>query len=115
MRFTSQKIKSIDIYIYTMIKMNQRLMIIIPLFHIITFTTFINFYETMNLTCLFLVYFGMMFGVHAGFHRYVTHHSWDGPNWFCGFICLLGCLSFQNGPLWWATQHKNHHIHCEKE
>ena len=95
--------------------LNQNFMVIFPLFHIIALSNFTIVCEEITLTYFFLVYFGMMFGVHAGFHRYVTHHSWDGPNWFCGFVCLLGCISFQNGPIWWATQHEKHHKHCEKE
>ena len=99
---------------FSNVPLNQKLMVTVPLLHIIALSNFTIVCEAITLTYFFLVYFGMMFGVHAGIHRYVTHHSWDGPNWFCGFVCLLGCLSFQIGPIWWATQHEQHHKHCEK-
>ena len=42
-------------------------------------------------------------------HRYAAHQAFT-----CGpvtnlFLCLLGCLAIQGGPLWWASQHRCHH------
>ena len=63
-------------------------------------------------TCI-LPYFMIQFGIHAGFHRWISHNSYT-PNRFVGFIiCLCGCLGFQYGPIWWASQHKKHHSHCD--
>jgi len=65
-----------------------------------------------TINCIF-PYLVIQFGIHAGFHRWISHKSFT-PNRVVGFIiCCCGCLGFQYGPLWWASQHKKHHSHCD--
>mmetsp|Transcript_5554 Transcript_5554/g.12078 ORF Transcript_5554/g.12078 Transcript_5554/m.12078 type:complete len:380 (-) Transcript_5554:157-1296(-) len=47
------------------------------------------------------------------YHRYAAHRAFD-----CGpltqlFVCTLGCVCNQGGPLWWASMHRCHHKHCD--
>lgn len=46
-------------------------------------------------------------------HRYAAHAAFKcGP--VTSFLLLvLGCLANQGGPLWWASQHRCHHKHCD--
>jgi fatty-acid desaturase len=49
------------------------------------------------------------------YHRYAAHAAFK-----CGpitHVCLmlLGCLANQGGPIWWASQHRLHHKHCDDE
>ena len=30
-------------------------------------------------------------------------------------LAIVGSLSLQRGPLWWASVHRHHHIHCDTE
>lgn len=46
-------------------------------------------------------------------HRYAAHSAFK-----CGYktniaVSLLGCLANQGGPIWWASQHRCHHKHCD--
>jgi fatty-acid desaturase len=46
-------------------------------------------------------------------HRYAAHNAFK-----CGpitdfFINALGCCAIQGGPIWWASQHRLHHKHCD--
>ena len=46
-------------------------------------------------------------------HRYASHAAFK-----CGgatrlFLNLLGCAANQGGPIWWASQHRCHHKHCD--
>ena len=46
-------------------------------------------------------------------HRYAAHSAFK-----CGpitnfFVLALGCLAWQGGPIWWASQHRRHHKHCD--
>ena len=62
-----------------------------------------------------VVFFVMQFGVHAGYHRWCSHRSYD-PSRVVGFlICVMGVLSLQYGPIWWASHHGTHHSNCETE
>jgi hypothetical protein len=46
-------------------------------------------------------------------HRYSAHAAFKcGP--LVQFVLnLLGCAANQGGPIWWASQHRCHHKHCE--
>jgi stearoyl-CoA desaturase (delta-9 desaturase) len=56
-----------------------------------------------------LVWGLLQFGVHAGFHRYFAHRSFKTHPWFEFVLAFLGCLAYQQGPLWWASEHRHHH------
>ena len=56
-----------------------------------------------------IVWFVMQLGVHAGYHRYFTHCSFRTHEWFEAVLACVGCLALQNGPLWWAATHRQHH------
>jgi stearoyl-CoA desaturase (delta-9 desaturase) len=55
------------------------------------------------------LYFGRMFGITAGFHRYFSHRSFKTGRVMQFLLALLGGLSTQKGVLWWAAHHRNHH------
>lgn len=55
------------------------------------------------------LYFGRMFGIGAGYHRYFAHRSFKTSRVMQFLLALLGTLASQKGVLWWAGQHRNHH------
>lgn len=65
-------------------------------------------------TCLTL-YAVRMFGVTAGYHRYFAHRTYQTSRVFQFVLGLLATSSYQRGPLWWAAQHRYHHIHSDTE
>ncbi|MFN8104861.1 MAG: acyl-CoA desaturase [Acidimicrobiia bacterium] len=59
---------------------------------------------------LFVVlYFGRVFFITAGYHRYFSHRSYrlNRPMQF--LMAFGGTTAAQKGPIWWAAHHRNHH------
>ena len=56
-----------------------------------------------------------IFGVSAGYHRYFAHRSYKTNRSFQFLLAVIGCMSNQKGPLWWAAHHRYHHFHADRE
>lgn len=54
-------------------------------------------------------------GVVGGFHRYFSHRSYKTSRPVQFLIAVIGCLSLQKGPLWWAAYHRVHHKTADTE
>jgi fatty-acid desaturase len=54
-------------------------------------------------------------GVCLGFHRLLTHRSFQTPKWFEYLLSLFGCLAIQGSPALWAGTHRLHHRHSDAE
>jgi len=65
-------------------------------------------------TCLAL-YVVRMFAITAGFHRLFAHRTYRTGRVFQFLIALVGTMSYQKGPLWWAAHHRHHHLHADTE
>jgi stearoyl-CoA desaturase (delta-9 desaturase) len=50
-----------------------------------------------------------MWAITAGYHRYFSHRTFKTSRAFQFVLGLLGTMAMQNGPLWWASWHRNHH------
>jgi stearoyl-CoA desaturase (delta-9 desaturase) len=48
-----------------------------------------------------------MFAITAFFHRYLSHKTFQTSR-IVQFM-LIGTMSAQRGPLWWAAHHRYHH------
>lgn len=68
-----------------------------------------------DLWLLVVGYYATMFGVSIGLHRLLTHGSFATYAPIKFFFVMLGVMSFQGKSLNWATDHKNHHVHSDKE
>jgi stearoyl-CoA desaturase (delta-9 desaturase) len=53
-------------------------------------------------------------GITLGFHRLVTHRSFQTPKWLEYFFVLCGTLSCQGGPINWIGIHRLHHLHSDQ-
>jgi stearoyl-CoA desaturase (delta-9 desaturase) len=62
-----------------------------------------------------LVWFLLQFAIHAGYHRYFSHRSFKAHPWFEFLLAVTGCLAVQNGPLWWASTHRQHHRRADTD
>lgn len=54
-------------------------------------------------------YWGRMFFITAGYHRYFAHRAYRTGRVFQFVLAFGGCSSAQKGPLWWAGHHRIHH------
>jgi stearoyl-CoA desaturase (Delta-9 desaturase) len=62
--------------------------------------------------CAF-TYFIRMFGITGGYHRYFAHRSFKTSRLMQFLLACLGCSSLQKGPLWWASNHRQHHRYSD--
>lgn len=58
-------------------------------------------------------FFVRMLGLSVGYHRYFAHRAFKTSRAFQFLLALLGALSMQRGPLWWAQTHRHHHRHAD--
>src|SRR5262245_61716289 len=54
-------------------------------------------------------------GVTMGFHRLLTHRSFQTPKIVEYFLTVLGMLANQGGAFQWVAVHRVHHHHSDKE
>ena len=48
-------------------------------------------------------------GVTIGYHRLLSHRSFQVPQWLERFFATCGALSCQHGPIDWVGLHRHHH------
>jgi stearoyl-CoA desaturase (delta-9 desaturase) len=58
-------------------------------------------------------FFLRMFGLGVGYHRYFAHRAFKTSRAMQFLFALLGSLSVQKGPLWWAQTHRDHHRNAD--
>src|SRR5215208_2520366 len=54
-------------------------------------------------------------GVTVGFHRLLTHRSFQTHPWLERTFAVLGSLSVQGSVLDWVADHRKHHAHTDEE
>jgi sn-2 palmitoyl-lipid 9-desaturase len=52
-------------------------------------------------------------GICLGYHRLLTHRSFQVPQWLEYIITTIGALALQGGPIFWVAGHRRHHLHTE--
>jgi sn-2 palmitoyl-lipid 9-desaturase len=52
-------------------------------------------------------------GICLGYHRLLTHRSFQVPKWLEYFVVTMGALAMQGGPGFWVGGHRQHHLHTE--
>jgi stearoyl-CoA desaturase (delta-9 desaturase) len=55
------------------------------------------------------LYYGRMWAVTAGYHRYFSHRAFKTSRAFQFILAFLAETSAQKGVLWWAANHRHHH------
>ncbi|MCL1475184.1 acyl-CoA desaturase [Argonema antarcticum] len=52
-------------------------------------------------------------GICLGYHRLLTHRSFQVPKWLEYVITTIGTFSLQGGPIFWVAGHRLHHAYTE--
>lgn len=52
-------------------------------------------------------------GICLGYHRLLTHRSFQVPKALEYTIALIGALALQGGPIFWVAGHRVHHLYTE--
>jgi stearoyl-CoA desaturase (delta-9 desaturase) len=62
-----------------------------------------------------LLYLIRMLAITGFYHRYFSHKSFKTSRGAQFIFALIGASAAQRGPLWWASHHRHHHIHSDRE
>ena len=54
-------------------------------------------------------------GITVGYHRLLTHRSFQTPKWLEYTFAVLGTMAVQGPVLSWVADHRKHHAHTDKE
>jgi len=52
-------------------------------------------------------------GICLGYHRLLTHRSFQVPKPLEYIIATIGALALQGGPIFWVSGHRQHHLYTE--
>jgi stearoyl-CoA desaturase (delta-9 desaturase) len=55
------------------------------------------------------------FGITIGYHRLLTHRSFQTYRWVEYLFAICGGIAIQGGPLDWVADHRKHHAHTDEE
>lgn len=62
-----------------------------------------------------VAYFIRVFAITGGYHRYFAHRSYRLARVPQFLLAFLGTTTVQQGPLWWAAHHRDHHRFSDTE
>ena len=54
-------------------------------------------------------------GVTLGYHRLLSHRSFNVPQWLARFFATCGALSAEYGPITWSGIHRQHHKYSDTD
>jgi fatty-acid desaturase len=54
-------------------------------------------------------------GICIGYHRLLTHRSFETPRWFEYILATFGTLSLQGSPITWVATHRQHHQYSDHD
>ncbi len=54
-------------------------------------------------------------GINIGYHRLLTHRSFDAPRWVERGFVLLALCCLQDTPARWVANHRHHHKHSDTQ
>lgn len=52
-------------------------------------------------------------GICLGYHRLLSHRSFQVPKWLEYAIATIGAFALQGGPIFWVATHRLHHAYTE--
>jgi stearoyl-CoA desaturase (delta-9 desaturase) len=62
-----------------------------------------------------LLYTVTAMGITVGYHRLLSHRSFNCPNWVKGCLLIAGGWALENSALKWASAHIRHHARCDQD
>jgi len=61
------------------------------------------------------LYWLRIFAIGAGYHRYFSHRAYETSRAFQLVLAVLAQSTSQKSVLWWAANHRDHHLHSDTE
>jgi stearoyl-CoA desaturase (delta-9 desaturase) len=69
----------------------------------------------LDLAIMGVMYALVGFGVTIGFHRLLTHRSFDAPTPVRAGLAILGSMAVQGAVIHWVADHRKHHTFTDEE
>lgn len=82
--------------------------------HISVIAVFWVGWSPISITFAVIFYVIRMFGITAFYHRYFSHKTFQTGRITQFIFAIIGASATQRGPLWWASNHRHHHVHSDK-
>ncbi len=90
-------------------KLNWTSVIFFSVFHIAALAAPFYFSWQAVILTVFLHWFLGSIGITLGYHRLLSHRSFQVPQWLERIIATVGALALQGGPVFWVGGHRQHH------
>jgi fatty-acid desaturase len=95
--------------------MNWPIVIWIAIVHVLAIIAPFFFSWPALITCMILTFVTGSFGVCMGYHRLLTHQSFQTYRPIRWLLAFLGGLSGEGSALTWVAQHRQHHAHSDED
>jgi stearoyl-CoA desaturase (delta-9 desaturase) len=74
-----------------------------------------RYVDALDLALMLTLYFLSGFGITIGFHRLLTHRSFETHPIVKAMLLILGSVAVEGNPIGWASAHLEHHAHADQE
>jgi stearoyl-CoA desaturase (delta-9 desaturase) len=96
-------------------RVNLRASVPFLVLHLMPLLVLLTGVTTVALVLLAVTFFGRMFFITAGYHRYFSHRSYKLGRGAQFVMAFGGGTACQKGVLWWAGYHRRHHRDADTE
>ncbi len=72
-------------------------------------------YSLFDWVMFVLLYIVTGMGITVGYHRMISHRSFESPNWVKACLLVIGGWALQNSALRWCADHIRHHAKTDRE
>ncbi|MGH2694235.1 MAG: acyl-CoA desaturase [Actinomycetota bacterium] len=68
-----------------------------------------------DVSLLATTYVFFALGITVGYHRLLTHRSFEAPSWLRVVFAVLGSMAIEGSVIGWVADHRRHHAYADKE
>lgn len=72
-------------------------------------------FSTVDWVMFGLLYIASGLGITVGYHRLISHRSFECPDWVKACFLVAGGWALENSALRWCSDHIRHHARCDQE
>ena len=83
--------------------------------HAAVLLVFVLGWSPVAITVALFLYAIRMFAITGFYHRYFSHKAFKTSRLVQFIFAAIGASAIQRGPLWWASHHRLHHVHSDRE
>ncbi|MEZ0368410.1 MAG: acyl-CoA desaturase [Candidatus Sericytochromatia bacterium] len=88
--------------------------LVLGLVHAICLGVFFVGWSWVALAAALGSYMLRMFAISAFYHRFFSHRTYKTHRWAQFVFAMIGCSTCQQGPLFWAANHRHHHQYSDQ-